>query len=400
MMDTLKQSLRMAIKSISGNKLRAFLTMLGIIIGVMALVILVSLVNGATSTVTDTISSLGTNLLTVTVSDDKGQPISLSDLAEFSETDGVGQTAAWQSESAVGKYGSNAETVQLYGTTAAYYNIQGLNMLLGRYIKSADVENASSICVINENAAQELIGYSDCIGEEISLNGIKFKVVGVLEDNDDSLTAVFSSSSLAVYIPYTSLVRLSSSVSSKITSFYVSAEADGTTAEAESAMYSILYERFAQDEDAFEIETQDALEDTMSSVTSILAILLGGIAGISLIVGGIGIMNIMLVTVTERTCEIGIRKAIGASRGVILQQFLLESVVLCMLGCAIGIFLSWGTLRIISVVVASLDLTFRMNGAVVLIAVLFCFIIGVGFGLYPANKAAKMKPIDALHYGG
>ena len=165
-------------------------------------------------------------------------------------------------------------------------------------------------------------------------------------------------------------------------------------------MYSILYERFAQDEDAFEIDTQDALEDTMSSVTSILAILLGGIAGISLIVGGIGIMNIMLVTVTERTREIGIRKAIGASRGVILQQFLLESVVLCMLGCAIGIFLSWGTLRIISVVVASLDLTFKMNGAVVLIAVLFCFIIGVGFGLYPANKAAKMKPIDALHYGG
>ena len=399
-MDTLKQSLRMAVKSISGNKLRAFLTMLGIIIGVMALVILVSLVNGATSTVTDTISSLGTNLLTVTVSDDKGQPISLSDLAEFSETDGVGQTAAWQSESAVGKYGSNAETVQLYGTTAAYYNIQGLNMLLGRYIKSADVENASSICVINENAAQELIGYSDCIGEEISINGIKFKVVGVLEDNDDSLTAVFSSNSLAVYIPYTSLVRLSSSVSSKITSFYVSAEADGTTAETESAMYSILYERFAQDEDAFEIDMQDALEDTMSSVTSILAILLGGIAGISLIVGGIGIMNIMLVTVTERTREIGIRKAIGASRGVILQQFLLESVVLCMLGCAIGIFLSGGTLRIISVVVASLDLTFKMNGAVVLIAVLFCFIIGVGFGLYPANKAAKMKPIDALHYGG
>ena len=400
MMDTLKQSLRMAIKSISGNKLRAFLTMLGIIIGVMALVILVSLVNGATSTVTDTISSLGTNLLTVTVSDDKGQPISLSDLAEFSETDGVGQTAAWQSESAVGKYGSNAETVQLYGTTAAYYNIQGLSMLLGRYIKSADVENASNICVINEKAAQELIGYSDCIGEEISINGIKFKVVGVLEDNDDSLTAVFSSNSLAVYIPYTSLVRLSSSVSSKITSFYVSAETGGTTAETESAMYSILYERFAQDEDAFEIDTQDALEDTMSSVTSILAILLGGIAGISLIVGGIGIMNIMLVTVTERTREIGIRKAIGASRGVILQQFLLESVVLCMLGCAIGIFLSWGTLRIISVVVASLDLTFKMNGAVVLIAVLFCFIIGVGFGLYPANKAAKMKPIDALHYGG
>ena len=138
----------------------------------------------------------------------------------------------------------------------------------------------------------------------------------------------------------------------------------------------------------------------MASITSVLTILLGGIAAISLIVGGIGIMNIMLVTVTERTREIGIRKAIGASRGVILQQFLMESVVLCMLGCVIGILLSWGVLQVIGVVVSSLDITFKMNGTVVLIAVLFCFAIGVGFGLYPANKAAKMKPIDALHYGG
>ena len=170
--------------------------------------------------------------------------------------------------------------------------------------------------------------------------------------------------------------------------------------QAENAMNAILYERFMQDDDAFTISSQDALEDTMTSITSILTILLGGIAAISLIVGGIGIMNIMLVTVTERTREIGIRKAIGASRGVILQQFLAESVVLCMLGCLIGILLSWGTLKIIGVVTESLELSFTMNGTVVLIAVLFCFIIGVGFGLYPANKAAKMKPIDALHYGG
>ena len=397
MFDSLNQSFRMALKSIAGNKMRAFLTMLGIIIGVMALVILVSLVNGATGTVTDTISSLGTNLLTVTVSDDKGYPISLDDLTEWSSRDGIGQTAAWVDSSATAKYDSTTKTVQLYGTTSAYYDIQGLNILLGRYIKTADVDNATNICVINENAATELIGYRDCLGEELSINGYKFKIVGVLEDDDDSLTAVFGSDSYAVYIPYTSLIRISTDVSSQITSFY---ERDGTVEDAKNAIYAILYERFLQDEDAFSVSTQDALEDTMSSITSILTVLLGGIAAISLIVGGIGIMNIMMVTVTERTREIGIRKAIGASRGTILQQFLMEAVVLCMMGCAIGIFLSWSILRTVSVVVSSLSLSFDLDGGVVLLSVVFCFIIGVVFGLYPANKAAKMKPIDALHYGG
>ena len=138
----------------------------------------------------------------------------------------------------------------------------------------------------------------------------------------------------------------------------------------------------------------------MSSITSVLTILLGGIAAISLVVGGIGIMNIMLVTVTERTREIGIRKAIGASRGTILSQFLMEAVVLCMLGCALGIFLSWAIVQTVTTVVSSLNMTFSLDGGVVMIAVAFCFVIGVVFGLYPANKAAKMKPIDALHYGG
>ena len=165
-------------------------------------------------------------------------------------------------------------------------------------------------------------------------------------------------------------------------------------------MTGILMERFEDDEDAFSISSQSVLEDTMSSITSILTILLGGIAAISLVVGGIGIMNIMLVTVTERTREIGIRKAIGASRRNILMQFLMEAVVLCMLGCGLGIFLSWAILQTVTTVVSSLDMTFTLDGGVVLIAVAFCFVIGVVFGLYPANKAAKMKPIDALHYGG
>ena len=393
-------SLKMALRSISSNKMRAALTMLGIIIGVMALVVLVSLVNGATSSVTDAVSSLGSSMLTVTVEDDKGCPVTLSTLEEWMEEEDLGLLAPEITDSltAAGREGSG--TITVYGTTPAYYDIQGLQLSMGRWLKAADVENSSYVCVLNETAAEELLGYVDCVGEAVSLNSVKYTVVGVLSEEEDSLTAVFSSGSMVAYLPYTSVVKLSTTAGSEVTSFYVSAAQGSTVEMAETAMAEILMDRFEEDEDAFEISSQDILEETMSSITSILTILLGGIAAISLVVGGIGIMNIMLVTVTERTREIGIRKAIGASRGTILMQFLMEAVVLCMLGCGLGIFLSWSILQIVNTVVASLDMVFRLDGGVVMVAVGFCFVIGVVFGLYPANKAAKMKPIDALHYGG
>ena len=393
-------TLKMALKSIGSNKLRAFLTMLGIIIGVMALVILVSLVNGATGSVTESISSLGSNMLTISVSDNKGSPITLDDLNTWMTDGVVGSAAAYEQESFTGKYGGNSATVDVYGVSSYYDDIQDLKVLLGRFIKTADVDNHTYVTVINEGLASELVGYTDCIGEEITINGTKFTVIGIIEDDDNSLTRVFSRDSLVAYIPYTSLVRMSDSTTLEITSFYVSAPENVTTEATETAMEQLLLDRFEDDDDAFSISSTDALEDAMSSVTSALAVLLGGIAAISLIVGGIGIMNIMLVTVTERTREIGIRKAIGAKKCVILQQFLLEAVILCMMGCAIGIGLSWAILRVIGIVVSSLSITFKMNGTVILVAVGFCFLIGIIFGLYPANKAAKMKPIDALHYGG
>ena len=394
------QTLKMALKSIGSNKLRAFLTMLGIIIGVMALVILVSLVNGTTTSVTDKISDLGTNTITVTVSDNKGYPIYMRNLSELKKNSSVGDIAPYQSDNYTAKYKGSSTTLSVYGTTSNYYDVQGLKLLLGRFIKTADVDNHTNICVINETAATELLGYTDVVGEIISINKINFKIVGILEDDDNSLTSIFGSGNQVAYIPYTSLVRLSDSISEEVTGMYVTAAEGYTTEDTAESLKAALLERFEEDEDAFSVSTTDALEETMSSVTSALTMLLGGIAAISLIVGGIGIMNIMLVTVTERTREIGIRKAIGADRGVILQQFLLEAVVLCMIGCIIGIFLSWVILKVISIVVSGMNIVFNMNIMVVLVAVVFCFIIGIVFGLYPANKAAKMKPIDALHYGG
>ena len=393
-------SFKMALRSISSNKLRAALTMLGIIIGVMALVVLVSLVNGATSSVTDAVSGLGTSMLTVSISDDKGLPLDLETVNGYMEEEGIGLVAPYISSSVTASGDEESGDVTVYGTTPAFYEIQGMQLAMGRWLKTSDVENHTYVCVINETAATELIGYVDCVDQAIRLNGVEYTIVGVLSDNEDSLTSMMTSGSLAVYLPYTSLLRLSDSLTSEVTSFYVSAPENGTMETAEAAMTALLMERFEDDDEAFSISSQSVLEDTMSSITSILTILLGGIAAISLVVGGIGIMNIMLVTVTERTREIGIRKAIGASRGTILSQFLMEAVVLCMLGCALGIFLSWAILQTVTTVVSSLNMTFSLDGGVVLIAVVFCFIIGVVFGLYPANKAAKMKPIDALHYGG
>ena len=391
-------SLKMALRSIGASKMRSILTMLGIIIGVMALVVLVSLVSGATDSVTSTISSLGSSQLTVTLEDDT---IDLDTLEQWESSESaLGQIAPYATDSAEGSGSEGSGSVTVYGTTESYYDIQNLQLSMGRWLKQSDLDNHTYVCVLNQTAAEELVGYTDCVGQAVTLNQTKYTIVGVLADDENSLTSLLTSGTMIAYLPYTSLVRLSGTVSPEVSTFYVSAPQGGTLDQAETAVTNLLMEYCEKDEDAFEVSSQDSLESALSSVTSMMTVMLGGIAGISLVVGGIGIMNIMLVTVTERTREIGIRKAIGASRGTILTQFLMEAVVLCMMGCCLGIFLSWAILQIVNTVVASLDMAFHLNLGVVLISVGFCFVIGLVFGLYPANKAAKMKPIDALHYGG
>ena len=391
-------SLKMALRSIGASKMRSILTMLGIIIGVMALVVLVSLVSGATDSVTSTISSLGSSQLTVTLENDT---IDLDTLEQWESSESaLGQIAPYATDSAEGSGSEGSGSVTVYGTTESYYDIQNLQLSMGRWLKQSDLDNHTYVCVLNQTAAEELVGYTDCVGQAVTLNQTKYTIVGVLADDENSLTSLLTSGTMIAYLPYTSLVRLSGTVSPEVSTFYVSAPQGGTLDQAETAVTDLLMEYCEEDEDAFEVSSQDSLESALSSVTSMMTVMLGGIAGISLVVGGIGIMNIMLVTVTERTREIGIRKAIGASRGTILTQFLMEAVVLCMMGCCLGIFLSWAILQIVNTVVASLDMAFHLNLGVVLISVGFCFVIGLVFGLYPANKAAKMKPIDALHYGG
>lgn len=391
------QSVKMAWKSIAGNKMRSFLTMLGIIIGVMSLVVLVSLTSGATSTVTDKISALGSNLLMITVSDDKGNPIKLNDLSEFIEFSEIEDASPIAQSSVTADYSDNSETASVYGVTGGYMDINGLTLGSGRFIKNPDVDNHTNVAVISADLAEDVVGYINATGESIQLNGTKFLIIGVLEAEETSSETY---SNYELYIPFTSLVRLVDSVPTNITSFCVSSESDESLDAAENKIESVLMERFENDDEAFSIMNQSEIMEALGDVTNILSLLLGGIAAISLLVGGIGIMNIMLVSVTERTREIGIRKAIGAGRFAIMLQFLIEAMMVSLMGCFIGVVLSWGILKILSVVAAGYELNFTLSISVVWVAIIFSTVIGIVFGIYPAKKAAKKNPIEALRYIG
>lgn len=406
------QSMKMAWHAVVSNKLRSFLTMLGIIIGVVALIVLVSIANGATSSVTDQISSMGSSYLTVTITDDKGNPLRLKELSDFCEPEEVDEVApvSWTSVTAKTSYSNG--TMTLTGTTGSYADIQGLELFSGRFLKQTDIDNNSYVVVITKDTATELLGRVDAVGESIKLNGKSFLVVRVLSDStsmtqgaavtssSDSDDSDSSSSSVQLegYIPFSTMTRLADNVLD-VTMFYASGTDEDSLEPAENALTELLMERFGEDEDAFSIVDQSEIMEAMSSVTNTMSLMIGGIAAISLLVGGIGIMNIMLVSVTERTREIGIRKAIGAGRETIMLQFLIEALLVSLMGCLAGIGLSWVILKVAAVVMKN-SMSFTMDMKVVWLSVAFSVLIGVLFGLYPANKAASKKPIDALRYSG
>lgn len=379
-------TLKLAVRSTLANKMRSFLTMLGIIIGVVSVVMLMSIAESTTSSITDAISSMGSDLLTVMVTDDDVK-LKSDDYMELTQYDAIKGVAPYLAVNGTARSGSEYVSATGIGVTAEYQEIADLALQAGRGIQPTDLEWRTNVAVIGTEIAEELFESYDVIGKTFQMSNRTFTVVGLLEESGTDFTGSLDA---RVLIPLTTAQRISDSAS--VSTCYVQAASSNDIALAQSMTEAFLYAKTG-DEDAYSVLNMSALLDTLDSVMSKVSLMLGGIAAISLLVGGIGIMNIMLVSVAERTREIGIRKAIGARRADIMSQFLIEACTLSILGGLIGLGVSALGLRAFGLIA---NLNVRLEWSAAVGALLFCVLIGVIFGSYPASKASRMTPIDAL----
>jgi putative ABC transport system permease protein len=387
----ISQGIKMAISSILSNKLRSLLTMLGIIIGVSSVIALVALGQGTTKTITEQVQGLGADLITVNIfGRGSSHSIGYEEAIELSEINGIINLAPVNTQNATVKYGTTSTDVSIIGTNMDYITVQDFEVASGRFIAPLDLDFYNKAAVLGADTATELFGFAEPIGEYVQINGTRHKVVGILARKGDSSSG---SNDEAVVIPLTSSERLFRSVG--VSTIYAKVESETVMDIAKADMQSKLTDLFRGNANSFNIRNPEDLLETVSSISNTLSLALGGIAGISLLVGGIGIMNIMLVSVTERTREIGIRKAIGAKKKDILIQFLIEAMVLSGLGGLFGISIGVGMGNLVSSTVG-LNVVFSMN--IIVLAFGFSVLIGIIFGLFPANKAASLKPIDALRF--
>ncbi|MED4073764.1 ABC transporter permease [Priestia endophytica] len=378
----------MAWKSIKGNKVRAFLTMLGIIIGVSSVIVMVAIGQGSTQEVQSQIGSLGKDVLTVSIT---GSDVTFKedDAKELETVNGVDATAPTVSGRVTAKNGETNAQVSMTGTTSSYLDVRDLELQSGRFIAALDQDNHSKVAVLGSDTAETLFGLGNAVGQSIQINGSSYKVIGVLQSVGSSLG---TSGDSTVIVPLSTGQRLASTTS--IESVYVKVRDEENinfiTNRLEQTMRGII-----GDEDSYSVSSQEELMETADSVDNTLTLLLGGSAAISLIVGGIGIMNIMLVSVSERTKEIGIRKAIGAKRGNILLQFLIEAIILSSFGGLIGVGLGLVSAEAFTVTTGT---AVSYSVPVILMSFGFSLFIGIVFGVFPANKASKLDPIQALRY--
>ena len=387
------QSFKLAIKSIWGNKMRSFLTMLGIIIGVAAVIILVSLVNGYMGSVVESFASMGVNQINVNVTNLTSRTVDVDQMYEFYDEhgdmfDGISPNV---SLSATIKKGDDSMTsTSVAGRSEQYLEMKDYKLQVGRNIAYSDIVSRQKVCVIGAYVAQELFGSADkAISDTLKINGYACKVVGVVEaqdedDMEDGGTDDF------VWIPYS--VATSLAGSANISSYTLTVSDTDNADTAKTLIQNFLYETF-KDSDLYRVAAMSEMLDNLNNQISLMSGMLGGIAGISLLVAGVGVMNIMLVSVTERTREIGIRKSLGADKGTILQQFVIEAAVTSSLGGLVGILIGCIATKAVGALIG-------ISASPTLTAVIVSFgvsvAIGLFFGYMPARRAANLNPIDAL----
>lgn len=389
----IKQTLKLAIKSISSNKMLSFLTMLGVIIGIAAVITLVSVVQGFSDNMISQFDSMGTNNITVTLNGRGGnmniQPEEMIALADDNPELFSAVSPNVTLMGATVKYGSTNISSSVYGGNEEFAEIKDYEVANGRFISYIDTESRNNVCVIGTYVATELFGADSPVGNIIKINGQAFKVIGLLSEEGDSTE---TSTDNMVIIPYSSASRLARN--SRISSYTFVAKDTESIEPGKRIINDYLFDIF-EDEDAYNVSNLTELVDSIEELTGTLSTVLAGIAAISLLVGGIGIMNIMLVSVTERTREIGIRKAIGGKRSDILTQFVIEATITSGIGGIIGIILGIGLTMLLSSLLA---LPFAISVSAIVLSFSVSVLIGILFGFFPASKASKLNPIDALRH--
>lgn len=400
-----KESFLMAWASLIANKMRSILTMLGIIIGVAAVIALVSIGNGVKQDIQNSISSLGSNLLMVMpgaprtpgVRPSQGSMKSLkvSDYQAISKLDGVKAASPYTANSYVTIYQSKNWTTTVSGVSSNFQDVNNWTMAEGRFISSKNVENRERVAVVGQTVVKNLFAGEDPVGKEIRVKNIPFRVIGVLNSKGNGTMG--NDQDDVIFIPYTTAMERVEGVD-YLRMVYVVASDDNGIDRLQSDIENLLRVRHSIKDtnlDDFNIQNMKSIMETMEQTTGTLTLFLGAVAAISLVVGGIGIMNIMLVSVTERTREIGIRKALGATYFVIVIQFLIEAVVISLMGGLIGIALGIGASKLIGL---ASGMSTVISVPTIVLSFAFSMAIGLVFGIYPARKAAKLNPIDALHY--
>jgi putative ABC transport system permease protein len=393
-MDIFKQSFKMSIQNIKGNKMRSFLTMLGIVIGVAAVIGLITLVQGVSDQILSEFSGLGAGTISVNaIGTAMKSGLSNNDIETLKQIDGVSGISPTVSLNSTAVMNNEVyDKVTVEGKAVVYF-LENDAIDSGRAFSEADMDGNSRVCIVDETFIKKVLQGQQVIGNTVRIGGYEYLIVGISKA-DNSIFSQLSDSSDSdgtVLIPYKNALRMSGK--ENIQSFEVYIEEGYSTSDVENSLRTALDAIYNQADNSYSILNMESLMDTMDSIQGMMSTMLGGIASIALLVGGIGIMNMMLVSVTERTKEIGLRKALGAEPSRIQAQFLIESVVLSVIGGIIGVILG---LLIAFIAAMALDSQFAISFSAIALGVGFSLAVGIIFGWAPARRASKLNPIDAL----
>lgn len=389
------ESVKMSISNIMHNRLRSFLTILGVLIGVTAVIALITTVTGVSTSLSDSFTSMGADTMTVSITGTDLQggltDENMKELTQFDEINGVIPSV---SATVVAAYGDVYDTgFSMAGRNTYFFTTNPDTIARGRGITPIDIQESSRVCIITQDIIDEFFYGIDPIGETLYINDLSFTVIGIVsEDQDESITEMMSGSA-DIIAPYTTVLKMNGSLYVTSVTLYLSSEGQADTDAVETKLGDYFDALFSYEEDTYSITSMESIQEIMDSMLSMMSALLSGIASISLVVGGIGIMNMMLTSVTERTMEIGMKKAIGAKPGQIQIQFLIEAFLLSMIGGIAGIILGIALSAILCQVMGT---RFTISYSAIALGVGFSAAVGILFGWSPARKASKLNPIDAL----